>query len=132
MAKKILIIICVLLISACGNYKPRNSDIVNTHGDIRNADRMNEFLLSIESNIKDQVRVVNYTHEGDPIIHDLEYDGQILTSIINTEYDEFGEKKIDKDTCEEIIKVKKGNSTVYHLAGCSSEGRLNDVLTIYN
>lgn len=132
MAKKILIIIFVLIISGCGNYKPRSGDIVDTHGEITNANRMDEFLLNIESNIKDQIRVVNYTHEGDPIIHDLEYEGQILTSIINTEYDEFGEKKIDKDTCEEIIKVNKGNSTVYRLTRCSSEDRINDVLTVSN
>ena len=39
--------------------------------------------------MKDYDRVVKYTEEGDPILHELEYDGETLKSVEDNRRDQY-------------------------------------------
>jgi hypothetical protein len=101
-----------LFLSGCGEYSPSKHDVVNTHGRIENLSLLEEFIEDVSINKDSEVRVVNYTDEGDPIIHDLKYSNDQLTSIMDTREDEFGDQLVKEDVCENIKKLDKNNQTI--------------------
>ena len=50
-----------------------NGDVVNSHGEISNLDKFENFIKNVESGAKDEIRITMYTHEGDPIFYNLNY-----------------------------------------------------------
>jgi hypothetical protein len=74
---------------------------------------------------------VRYTTEGDPILHDLEYDGEIITSITDTTRDEFGDGTVSTATCRSINVEETDETTDYILSGCDKTDRDNRILEIW-
>ena len=67
-----------------------NGDIVNVHGDITNYKKLEEFILNINNKIEDEIRIVEYTIEGDPIIMELKYHSKDLIYKYDNTRDKFG------------------------------------------
>ncbi|MFD2972132.1 DUF4362 domain-containing protein [Peribacillus deserti] len=66
------------------------------------------------------MRVVSYTKEGDPIISDLSYNGEILEVTRDTSRDNYGDNTIKTHQCKTIEVIKnKNNQDEYVLTGCS-------------
>lgn len=65
-------------------------DIINIHGSILNDEKLDVFLENINNKIEDQIKIVQYTIEGDPIIVEVIYDGKELTYIYDNTRDNFG------------------------------------------
>ncbi|MFJ7934524.1 DUF4362 domain-containing protein [Sporosarcina sp. NPDC096371] len=144
--KKINIIFCLFisfLIAGCQNsenstiknleqnnipdYTPGSEDIIGMNGEIENIERFKEFLNNVEKGKNDNIRVVIYTVEGDPMLHELEYDGEVIKSTTDTRRDKFGEGSIINTTCTSIEVVETTERTDYILEGCEN-GLDNTVL----
>lgn len=137
--KRINIIFCLFisfLIAGCQNsetstiknleqnnipdYKPESEDVIGMYGEIENIKRFKEFLNNVEQGNNDSIRVVIYTVEGDPMLQELEYDGEVIKSITDTRRDKFGEGSIFSTTCTSIEVVKTTEMTEYILKGCEN------------
>ncbi|MBA2875780.1 MULTISPECIES: DUF4362 domain-containing protein [Anoxybacillaceae] len=132
MKKIICFMLIMLLLSSCGEYEPSKDDIVNKHGDITNLGKFMQFVENVNRGKEDKIRIVAYTVEGDPIIQDLEYDGESITLITDTTRDKFGSGSINTSTCKSIKIEKTQERTDYLLDGCDQESTENIVLVIWN
>ena len=100
------------------DYKPAPEDVIDMHGEIKNLEGFREFLSNIEKGKEDNLRVVRYTEEGDPMLYDLEYDGEVINSTTDTRRDGFGEGSIIHTTCTFIKRVETTERTEFLLEGC--------------
>jgi hypothetical protein len=112
-------------------FQPSSEDVVNKHGNIENVERFIIFLDNVKAGKRDKIRVVGYTEEGDPMLHDIEYDGELLHSTTDTRRDKYGSGKIDSTTCKEIEVEEKDERTDYTLSGCERINRDNSILVIW-
>ncbi|MHA6480882.1 DUF4362 domain-containing protein [Paenibacillus sp. strain BS8-2] len=97
-----------------------NGDVVSPlSGGIQNADRWLSFVDNVENKEPDEVQVVYYTIEGDPIFRNLIYDGgDSLRFRLDTSHDDYGAALDRTDFCRSIEADKTDAGTVYTLAGC--------------
>lgn len=130
MKKAIWFVLLLILISGC-NYNPSVEDIVDSHGEITNIEKFMKFVENVNQGREDKIRVVRYTTEGDPILHDLEYDGEIITSTTDTTRDEFGNGSVSTATCKSINVKETDETTDYILSGCDKTDRDNSILVIW-
>ncbi|WP_404346831.1 DUF4362 domain-containing protein [Sutcliffiella horikoshii] len=151
--KKILVFTVILLfiLSACqsneinqGNDSPSTTiqnnipeyvqspeDVVNMHGDITNIDMFFGFIENVNQGLEDKIRVVTYTEEGDPMLHDLKYDGEVIQSTTDTRRDTFGSGNINTAICSSIDIKENAERTDYDLTGCDKNNRDNSILVIW-
>lgn len=120
----------LFVISACQESKPTLSeeefltytqkveDIVDMHGDIENIERFYQFIENIENNNADEIRVVSYTTEGDPIIRDLSFDGEVIEATLDSRRDKYGPGSLDTTTCQSIEAEETVERTDYLLTDC--------------
>ena len=130
MNKSIWFTLLLLLISGC-SYNPSDEDIVDTHGEINNLEKFMKFVENVNQGTEDKIKVVRYTTEGDPLLHDLEYDGKIITSTLDTTRDEFGNGSVSTAKCKFIDVIETDESTDYTLSGCDKTKRDNSILVIW-
>jgi hypothetical protein len=130
MKKVIRFMFLLILISGC-SYNPSDEDIVDSHGQITNLEKFMKFVENVNQGREDKIRVVRYTTEGDPILHDLEYDGEIITSTIDTTRDEFGTASVSTATCKSITVKETDETTNYLLSGCDKTDRNNSIIEIW-
>ncbi|MCM3575710.1 MULTISPECIES: DUF4362 domain-containing protein [Mesobacillus] len=102
-------------------YIQAPDDIVNMHGEITNLERFYAFVDHVEQGKNDKVRIVKYTTEGAPMIHDLQFDGTEIHSIYDSTRDGFGSRSIEEANCEGIAVVKTDTRTDYVLEECSNQ-----------
>jgi len=102
-------------------YIQAPDDIVNMHGDITNLERFYDFIDHVEKGKNDKVRIVKYTTEGAPMIHDLEFDGTEIHSTYDSTRDGFGSRSIEEANCKGITVVKTDSRTDYVLEECSNQ-----------
>lgn len=100
------------------DYTPASEDVIDMHGEIENVEKFREFLINVKEGKSDNLRVVSYTEEGNPMLHDLEYDGEVINSNTDTRRDGFGEGSIIHTTCTSIEMVETTERTDYILEGC--------------
>jgi hypothetical protein len=119
------LIFTVLLLSAC-SYDLEKSieqgDVVNVHGQIYNYVVFETFLENVNKKEPDEIRIVNYTVEGDPIFYDMKYDGSSINLQIDNSKDKYrgnGSSKI-KAKCNEIVTEEEA-SIYYALENCDSD-----------
>ncbi|MFC7786365.1 DUF4362 domain-containing protein [Rossellomorea sp. GCM10028870] len=112
------------------DYEPAETDIVNTHGDVLNLEQFEEFYGNVKNGVEDRVRIVSYTDEGDPILHDLEFDGILIHSVRDSRQDTFGNGEIMEMTCKKIEHVEDGTmaKNMYNLADCNKNDADDSVL----
>ena len=141
--KKLGFLLAVLLLSGCqntdgqssgkvnnANYSPSSEDVVDRNGEIENFERFEKFKSNTEKGIQDKLTIVQYTTEGEPIFHQLDYDGIVIKSTIDTSRDHYGAGEIYHNTCTSIEMIERTDATEYNLQGCE-EGLDNTVLVIW-
>ncbi|MDT9025874.1 DUF4362 domain-containing protein [Rossellomorea yichunensis] len=113
-----------------GAYKLVETDVVNTHGNIENMERFEEFYKNVGDDVEDRIRIVTYTEEGDPVLHDLDYDGNVLHSVRDSRRDTFGSGEIVEMSCENIeyIQKRKMADNIYKLADCDRKDADENVI----
>ncbi len=112
-------------------YNQSPSDIVDMHGEITNLDTFFTFLENVSDGKKDKIRVVRYTEEGDPMLHDLEYDGKSIISTTDTRRDTYGSGEITTVSCESVATEETAERTDYTLTGCGEPNGDNNILVIW-
>lgn len=134
--RTVLFLLICLLLSGCQStnalptkVKPGKNDVVETHGGLKNFQRLDQFVKHVQNNKKDKVRLIRYTIEGDPIFHDLAYDGSNLKFTLDTTEDKFGQGEVTTTTCESIQKQEAETETKYMLTGCPQQD-MNELLVI--
>lgn len=99
----------------------RPEDIVDTHGDIHNLERFEEFIQHVEDLQSDSIRIISYTTEGDPIVKEVEFTGELFELVYDTRRDGFGSQVIHTYTCTAIDREETQNSSRFQLTGCEGE-----------
>jgi hypothetical protein len=97
------------------SFSPSSSDVLNRLGGIENLEQFEAFYENVQKGQEDSVRIVSYTVEGDPIIQDLKYNGEIIHSI----EDWTGE--VAKMDCKRIVFTTDGGQNVYNLKDCNKK-----------
>ncbi|KMT22455.1 DUF4362 domain-containing protein [Clostridium cylindrosporum] len=102
------------------NYTPEmaksKGDVVIVNTQIYNKQKLDKFLQSIKEKRLDKVQIVSYTNEGDALIEQLYYDGQMIKLITdNTRNKEAlsNQKEVNTYDVAEIVKQIKDEGTVY-------------------
>ena len=66
-----------------------NGDVAWTNKEVYNLYRLDKFIRNVNNGLKDMVRVVGFTKEGDPIVKDLKYDGEMINLSRDSTRDRF-------------------------------------------
>ncbi|BDH60408.1 hypothetical protein MTP04_05380 [Lysinibacillus sp. PLM2] len=103
------------------DYVPSSEDVISMHGDIDNIERFEAFFNHVEKGQKDNIRIVNYTTEGDPILQEVDYDGENIKVTTDSRRDSYGQGSISQNTCRKINVVEKLERTDYQLEGCKNQ-----------
>jgi hypothetical protein len=109
--------------------QPTSNEVIDMHGMIENIERLDIFVDNVQNGKKDMVRLVRYTIEGDPIFHDLAYNGSKLTFTRDTSKDKFGQGEVTSNDCKSIQRLESDTETKYLLEGCS-DPQISELLTI--
>ncbi|WP_442637381.1 DUF4362 domain-containing protein [Rossellomorea marisflavi] len=124
-----LLVVCLFLTTACSNGA-YNSDEAIERGDVvvqngvENPGPFIEFVKSVEDKNEATLRITGYTKEGDPVFHDVEYDGSEFGFSFDNSHDKFGGEDIGvtTDTCTEMEQRETPNDEIgFYLTGCSKE-----------
>ncbi|HET7628245.1 MAG TPA: DUF4362 domain-containing protein [Bacillales bacterium] len=106
----------LVIVSGCSESTRQDfierGDVVDVHGAVSNVEKLEQFMEN-----RDEVTVVRYTTEGDPIFYTLRgKDGGIFIKR-NTKQDDYGPKGISTAVCHTL--TKEGHSFV--LNGCEGD-----------
>ncbi|MGZ9583697.1 DUF4362 domain-containing protein [Paenibacillus marinisediminis] len=100
-----------------------NGDVVNVHGKYMNIDKWNQFIENVKNNQADQIRITQYTDEGDPIFYELIFDGNAIQFTYDNSMDAFGsDSGRPTTTCKGIGTKKSENGQEYYvLTECKND-----------
>lgn len=101
-----------------------NGDVVNVHGKMYNLDKWKAFLSNLDVGAPDQVRIMQYTIEDDPIFYELVYDGaETITYTFDNSMDGFGNDAGRPSTVCRAIELEEDKElgSYYKLTGCDNE-----------
>lgn len=98
-----------------------SEDIIDKHGNITNQKRMEEFMQRVETFEPDAVRIISYTTEGDPIVKNVEFTGELFELSYDTRRDAFGSQVIRNYSCSDIDRKETQSSATFELIGCEGE-----------
>ena len=91
-----------------------NGTLINMHGFITNLDSLDNFVKDIENRKDSEIEIVHYTIEGDPIIHILKYENNVIHSTLDPRHDQFGNSDVIKEEYDSIeVKEVHRNETIY-------------------
>ncbi|MGG0151594.1 DUF4362 domain-containing protein [Bacillus mycoides] len=124
--------ICVFFFSlvACSQSSStvdEKGDIVAKRTGISNLYKFEKFVLNVEQGKVAEIRIVNYTYEGDPIFQTLEHSGKEIRHILDNRRDEFAgdNKGVQSDSCKRIVKEVREVDIRYRLIDCMNEDGRN-------
>jgi hypothetical protein len=123
------VLLLFFILSACSsksyNYETaiENGDIVDLHGDVKNAERLEKFYENLSLTIKDKIRITQFTIEGDPLFNDFEYNGKEIKFTYDNSKDKHGTPNKRTTTCKSLINTKMDNGIVYTLDGCYGKNK---------
>jgi hypothetical protein len=109
--------------------QPTTHEVIDVHGMIENIERLDIFVDNVQSGKKDKIRLIRYTIEGDPIFHDLVYNGSKLIFTLDTTKDKFGQGEVKSNDCQSIQRLESDTETKYVLEGCP-DPQISELLTI--
>jgi hypothetical protein len=133
--KYVYLLILSILLVGCSSifnsneYEPKDTDVIHAHGRIENVEHLDRFVESVQNKKKDQVRIVQYTIEGDPILTELTYDGNSIEYKYDTTRDKFGSGSISTKQCTNIIKNVSSTETIYNLQ-CENNAEPEEIFYI--
>jgi Domain of unknown function (DUF4362) len=118
------------LVTGCQASGNVPEDVVDKHQQMTNLERFYTFVENVHQGKQDQIRVVRYTIEGDPIFHSLQYDGKVILSTIDRSQDKFGSGKITTNSCKSIVVEVRVESTDFTLSECDQTDVGTSILEI--
>ncbi|WP_162551052.1 DUF4362 domain-containing protein [Paenibacillus tepidiphilus] len=93
--------------------------VVFSNDGVMNYEKFELFIDKVDNDENARVKIVNYTDEGDPIFHTLEYTSEqnTISYTFDSSEDEFGERKKVNTQCKYIIE----NEAIFTLSDCEDE-----------
>lgn len=124
--------VVVIAVLFCGNRAAKytlhmakeNDDVIDVHGKITNMYKLEEFYDDVNSGHAGSIRITRYNTEGEAIIYDIDYNGEIINCSVDRRRDSTAK---DKNRKVSVYKYKKlyirrdENVTEYFLTGSDSE-----------
>jgi len=95
-----------------------NGDVVNLHGKLLNPDVWAKFVSNAQAGSKDEVQVVQYTIEDDPIFNNMSFDGETIRNIYDNTHDVYGRPIKRYSFCNSLEEKKSDRGMIYTLASC--------------
>ncbi|KAB2451207.1 DUF4362 domain-containing protein [Bacillus sp. CH126_4D] len=130
--------ICLLLFSlvACSQSNiaiDKKNDVIVKRAGISNLDKFEKFVLNVGQGKVDKIRIVQYTHEGDPIFQTLEHSENDILYVSDNRKDQFAgeDKGLHKDSCKRIVKEQRESQKAYRLIDCVNENGRNGYDLLY-
>lgn len=79
--------------------------------------------MNVDQGKVNKIRIVQYTHEGDPIFQTLEYSEEGILYVLDNRQDQFAgeDKGLYKDSCKSIVKDQRESKITYRLIDCTNE-----------
>ncbi|TWT26371.1 DUF4362 domain-containing protein [Planomicrobium sp. CPCC 101110] len=93
--------------------------VLDRHGELTKEERLAASLENVESKKKDRISIISFTAEGDPIGHELSFDGSMIKLIVDSTKDQFGFGKVTEIMCRTIKEVEAAEQIDYALQGCN-------------
>ncbi|MBY7114068.1 DUF4362 domain-containing protein [Bacillus sp. 17RED48] len=111
----------------------RKNDVIVKRAGISNLDKFEKFILNVDQGKVDKIRIVQYTHEGDPIFQTLEHSENDILYVSDNRKDQFAgeDKGLHKDNCKRIVKEQRELQTAYRLIDCVNENGRNGYDLLY-
>lgn len=102
-------------------------DVSSGPSGVTHIEKWTAFLEQVEQQQPASIQVTKFTHEGDPIFHNLDYDGSRIRYAYDNSLDAFGKPEKKQDTCQRLASEPTPNAsaeslTTYTLEGCESSG----------
>ena len=130
--------ICLFLFSLVACSQPtstidKKNDVIAKRTGITNLDKFEKFILNVEQGKVEKIRIVQYTHEGDPIFQTLEHSEKDILYVLDNRQDQFAgdHKGLHKDSCKRIVKEQRELETGYRLIDCTNENGRNGYDLLY-
>lgn len=98
-----------------------NVGVLNSHNRIEGLENMTNFYENIKNGVPSELRIVHYTIEGDPIVTDLNYNGELLEVIDDTTRDKYGSGAIRHNNCSKLIEEVNLTNTTYIAVDCAND-----------
>lgn len=109
----------------------QNGDVVIGLSGTKNAVKWTQFVANVEAKKPDDVQVIQFTIEGDPIFYDLTYDGNAIRYQLDTTHDAFGSPRKLIDYCGEVSATSTDEGKEYRLKACgANKDETNDTFSI--
>ncbi len=132
------ICLCLFLFSlvACSPSNTtinKKNDAIVKGTRISNLDKFEQFVWNVEQGKVDEIRIVQYTDEGDPVFQTLEHSGKDILYVLDSRQDKFAgeDKRLYKDSCKRIVKEQRESQTAYRLIDCVNENGRNGYDLVY-
>ncbi|MCU5681806.1 MULTISPECIES: DUF4362 domain-containing protein [Bacillus cereus group] len=130
--------ICLFLFSLVTCSQPnididKKNDVIVKRAGISNLDKFEKFVLNVDQGKVDKIRIVQYTHEGNPIFQTVEHSENDILYVLDNRKDQFaGEHKgLHKDSCKSIVKEQGELEITYRLIDCTSKNGRNGYDLLY-
>ncbi|WP_342716321.1 DUF4362 domain-containing protein [Bacillus paramycoides] len=130
--------ICLFFFSLVACSQPniaidKKNDVVAKEAEISNIDKFEKFVLNIDQGRVDKIRIVHYTHEGDPIVQTLGHSENDILYVSDNRKDQFAgdNKGLYKDSCKSIVADECELGITYRLIGCTNEDGRNGYDLLY-
>ncbi|WP_369901871.1 DUF4362 domain-containing protein [Bacillus manliponensis] len=130
---RMVVCICLLVFSLIGCSKQstvdEKSDVIVKMEGIENIDTFKKFIANMKKGKENEVQIVHYTKEGDPIFETVKYNGKEIEYVKDNSQDKLGDKEIEFDTCRSMSEEKREDRTVYALTKCE-KGNTYELITV--
>lgn len=110
-------------------YEPeKHGDVIQGVVETTNLEAWHTFMEQVAQARPASVQIAAYTVEGDPIFHNLDYDGRVIHYLFDNFQDGYGLAERKVETCDRVVsdrRVEKHwdwTGTVYGLDGCDERG----------
>lgn len=103
---------------------------IASSGEIKNMDRFQTFLEHAREQEPDHIQIVQFTTEGDPVSRDLQFNGTVFESIVDSSRDTYGSGGISEAVCSEVTMTETAETIDYRLDGCENKEEI-DLLVVW-
>ncbi|WP_441912030.1 DUF4362 domain-containing protein [Paenibacillus sp. MCAF9] len=101
-------------------------DVIARSGEVTNSEKLDAFV----SGAVDQVRVVRFITEGNPIFYNLAWAEDQIEVRYDTSQDQYGSSSVKTYSCDGLKKEESGRAYAYKLSGCGAANKPIDLLDV--
>jgi PBP1b-binding outer membrane lipoprotein LpoB len=103
-----------------------SKDVIAKSNEVTNSEKLDAFI----SGSADQVRVVRFITEGNPIFYNLLRIEKQIEVRYDTSQDKYGSSSVKTYLCDTLQKEATGRAYAYKLSGCGAANKSVDLLDV--